>query len=413
MINNICIFEDNKFKNFLPLTLFRPTYDLRLGILTISDKIIYYFPKSNIIFHTRRELEKLLIQKKGNKSVNRFSGSTLFINGRLIPDKNIIKTIQNEKENFLLHNNGNIISFHLSKDKINLIKDFSNIPFETEKIINLLKTHIKIKEVKINPIEYPWDIISLNGKEITNDYNLIAKKKKSSGNINRQVYFYKKENIFIDKNTEILAQVVLDARKGPIYIGKNVKVLPHSCIEGPAFIGDGCIIAGARFRENSSLGPLCKVGGEIEGVIFQGYSNKVHEGFLGHSYLGEWINLGALTTNSDLKNNYSLVKVNNGSKTIDTGQQFLGSIIGDHTKTAIGTTLNTGTIIGAFCNIVTKTFPPKYIPSFSWVDNEITQYDLAKAKQTAKIVMARRNIAFDKVYEELVDYIFNAINKYV
>lgn len=410
MPDNICIFEDTKYENFLPLTYLRPVYELRCGILMLLEKIKIHFPKSNLILHTRKELEILTKQKYPKASINNFSGSALFVNGRTILDKNILQLIQGQKENFLLINNDNIIAFHLSKEKLKLIKDFQGCPFESSALLKQLKPNIKVIETSLEIPEYIWDIIAVNGQEIIKDFKMLKKTKKSFLKANKHIYTYKKENIFIDKDTEIDAQVVLDARKGPIYIGKNVKIFPHSCIEGPASIGDGCVIAGARFRENSSLGPVCKVGGEIEGVIFQGYSNKVHEGFLGHSYLGEWINLGALTTNSDLKNNYSLVKVQIGPKKIETGQQFLGSIIGDHTKTAIGTTLNTGTIIGIFCNIVTKAFPPKFINSFSWVSNEVTQYDLSKAKQTAKIVMGRRKIEFDKAYEDLIDYTFKKLS---
>ena len=207
-------------------------------------------------------------------------------------------------------------------------------------------------------------------------------------------FYLGKKNIFIENGAVIYPGSVPDAKDGPIYIGKNVKIFPQSTIIGPACILDGSSIkAGAQIYENTTIGPVCKIGGEVEESIIHGYSNKQHAGFLGHAYLASWINLGPGTDYSDLKNNYSSVKVQVGTEKVDTGLTFVGLTMGDHSKSAIGTTFNTGTVVGAVA-ISLDWFPPKYIPSFTWCGEQkmFTVYDVEKAIGVARVVMARRNI---------------------
>lgn len=191
-------------------------------------------------------------------------------------------------------------------------------------------------------------------------------------------------------------------------IGNNVTVMPNAVIEGPCYIGDHSVIkAGAKIYESTSIGPVCKVGGEVEASIIHGYSNKQHDGFLGHSYIGEWCNLGADTNTSDLKNNYSSVKMNVNGKEVDTGSLFVGLMMGDHSKSGINTMFNTGTTVGVSSNIFGAGFPPKTIPSFAWVDGQDVQgYRLDKAIEVAKIVMARRKVTMTDSYMALMKYIF-------
>ncbi|MCK4572008.1 transferase, partial [candidate division WOR-3 bacterium] len=201
--------------------------------------------------------------------------------------------------------------------------------------------------------------------------------------------------------------VLLDASNGPIYIDNHCVIRANTVIDGPAFIGEGCFIKCGSLIDTVSIGKVSKLSGEIEASIFQGYSNKQHFGFLGHSFIGEWVNIGAGSTNSDLKNNYSPIRVNLSGKEYETGMQFLGLIMGDHCKTAINTSFNTGTIIGPFCNIFGFNFPPKYLPPFSWWGDYFSEYKLEKAIDTAKIVMKRRDIEMDEKYEERIRQIFH------
>ncbi|MDC0977756.1 hypothetical protein OAR19_00695, partial [bacterium] len=248
---------------------------------------------------------------------------------------------------------------------------------------------------KITVLNYFWDFININAKEITAD---ISNKSSLTNNLPsaKAAKIVKSKNVYIGKNVSIKPGVVLDADKGPILIDDNVEIFPNVTIIGPAYIGKDTIVkAGAKIYEGTSVGPCCKIGGELESTIFQGYSNKQHEGFLGHSYVGEWVNLGAGTENSDLKNNYSTIKVTINSKEIDSGFQFVGCCIGDHTKTGIKTTINTGSNFGVFCNVFGSGYQPKYLADFTWQDNENNGKNskrciFDKAIKTAQEVMKRR-----------------------
>ncbi|MCZ6704104.1 MAG: transferase, partial [Ignavibacteria bacterium] len=199
-----------------------------------------------------------------------------------------------------------------------------------------------------------------------------------------------------------------DASNGPVYVDENAFIHPNAVIEGPVYIGETVTIkAGASIYENVSIGKLCKIGGEVEDSVLLPYSNKQHAGFIGHSYLGSWVNLGADSNCSDLKNNYGTIKVQLNGKVVDTGSQFLGVIMGDHSKTAINTMFNTGTIVGFSCNIFGIGFPDKYIPSFSWGGSEnLSTYELDKSMATAKIVMKRRDEELLPANEKLFENIF-------
>jgi UDP-N-acetylglucosamine diphosphorylase/glucosamine-1-phosphate N-acetyltransferase len=204
--------------------------------------------------------------------------------------------------------------------------------------------------------------------------------------------------------------VAIDAEHGPVYIDEGAEIQPFSRIEGPCYIGKGSILLGAKCREGNSIGPVCRVGGEVEESIIHGYSNKYHDGFLGHAYVGEWVNLGALTTNSDLKNDYTTVSVMlDGRNAIDTGSTKVGSLIGDHTKTSIGTLLNTGSYVGAMAIIMATGKPlPKYIPSFSWfVEGVVTKgFGRRKLYETAKTAMSRRGREWTDAEEAMWEAIF-------
>jgi UDP-N-acetylglucosamine diphosphorylase/glucosamine-1-phosphate N-acetyltransferase len=215
--------------------------------------------------------------------------------------------------------------------------------------------------------------------------------------------------IIVGSGSEIFPGVVLNATGGPIVIGKDVTIMSNAVITGPAFIGDQSLVkVGAKIYPNTSIGEVCKVGGEIDGTIIQSYSNKQHDGYLGHAYVGSWVNIGADTNNSDLKNNYSNVKVMLNGKLQDTGMQHFGTLIGDHSKTGINMMFDTGTIIGASCNLYGAGLPPRYIPSFvrGSVDNTYKTHSVEMALETAKIVMIRRDVNLSPSYEQLFRKVF-------
>ena len=258
-------------------------------------------------------------------------------------------------------------------------------------------------------ITYPWDLVHANGEQIVADFAVLTGGRGAiKGNVYPGAQLLAAENIFIDEGAVVKPGVVLDAEGGPIYIGKKAKIFPNAVIEGPAFIGEGSMIKiGGKIYENTSIGEVCKVGGEVEGSIIHAYSNKQHDGFLGHAYLAMWVNLGADTNNSDLKNNYGSVRVTINGEEVNSGSMFVGLTMGDHSKSGINTMFNTGTVVGVSSNVFGAGFPPKYIPSFAWGGAEgVETYDAEKALEVAKRVMGRRKIELSEVEEKVLREVF-------
>lgn len=411
----ICLFEDINCENLEPLSLSRPVYGLVCGIYTLGEKILRSFPGLKYSFHCRKYLSDLLRQEFPGVPVNEIKDDTcLFINGRILTDEKLSALFNSGgKEDRVFLSGGNVAAARLSGE--NLERFRSDIP---DAIGSESFGGLPVENVEINLVNYIWDLINRNGEEISRDFKFLKTRnkpvKKGSGRkIYEGVHIVNRKNVFIGQGVEIKPGCVIDASKGPVYIDKNVQVFPNAVIEGPAYIGEGTKIkSGAAIYENVSIGKVCKVGGEVEDIIMLPYSNKQHAGFIGHAYIGSWVNLGADTNNSDLKNNYSTVKVTVNGKEVDSGLQFLGLVIGDHSKTAINTMLNTGTNAGFSCNIFGAGFPSKHIPSFSWGGAEsLSVYDVEKSIQTAEIVYKRRDKEFTGTDAGLFRTIFNMTNK--
>jgi UDP-N-acetylglucosamine diphosphorylase/glucosamine-1-phosphate N-acetyltransferase len=402
----ICIFEDEQHLNFEPLIYSRPVFDLACGMTTLKEKIIRAFPKERIVFKCRNYLQTFVKAENPKCKVNQFDNDDyLFINGRIIAPsnlKNILKVKPNEEKVFL--SKGKVVAAKVSGKRI---KDLSLDKVEV--IDTEIFKNLPTEDVEIDCASYLWDLVYLNGKEIQNDFKIYTKDKTSAKGKFAGVNFVNKKNIFIGKDVDLKPGVVLDASTGPIFIEKNVTFFPNAVIQGPFYIGESSKIKScATIYPNVSIGKVCKVGGEVEDTIIHSYTNKQHSGFLGHSYLGSWINIGADTNNSDLQNNYGPITVQVNGKRINSGKQFVGLMMGDHSKTAINTMFNTGTVVGFSSNVFGAGFPPKYFPSFGWGGNESMQeYKLSKAIETAKAVFARRDKEFRKEDEEMFETIFN------
>jgi len=407
MVDSICLFEGIYYSRLLPLVYFRPTYDLRCGILTLREKVQHYFPNTPISLHCREYLSDLVKQQNPGVVVNDVKGkSCLFLNGRVIADSKLAQQLSTDIDTLFVKGE-TIIAARVSGSKLGSLKNKLNDLFTFSDFNELLK-----KEVDAKVIHYPWDLISNNGEQIISDFNLLTSKvdgSKIKGKIYAGAHLINEDKIFIDEGAKVKPGVVLDAESGPIYIGKDAKIFPNAVIEGPAFIGSKTAIKiGAKIYENTSIGEVCKVGGEVEESIIHSYSNKQHDGFLGHAYLGMWVNLGADTNNSDLKNNYGSVKVIINGEQVDSGSMFVGLTMGDHSKAAINTMFNTGTVVGVSSNIFGAGFPKKYVPSFAWGGSDsTTSYDVEKALDVARKVMARRNIKLTDVEERIFRYIFD------
>lgn len=390
---NIILFDDTDRINLLPLSYTRPVAEIRTGIMTIKEKWEIYMGKSS--FLTQNYLKQ--------KFPAIIHNTNLLINGGIIPNKQLVEEIKQLKEGSFLTQGETIIAGILSGN------DISSFEPEIEKIFNNIRT-----KTEFTKICYPWDIFTYNGQEIKSDFELlttgkISQKLSSSNN------FVQEERIFVEEGAKV-EFATLNPSDGYIYIGKNAEIMEGALVRGSLALCEQSVLKmGAKIYGPTTIGPYSKVGGEVNNSVIFGYTNKAHDGFLGNSVLGEWCNLGADTNNSNLKNNYAPVRVWNykQNRFMHTELQFCGLIMGDHSKSAINTMFNTGTVVGVCSNIFGSGFPRNFIPSFSWGgDKGFVTYTTEKAFETAEIVYARRNLEFDKPEKEIFAYIFNETKKY-
>ncbi len=380
------LFDDLSIRQqLLPLAYTRPISHFRIGILTIKEKWENEF-KTCFSVVTEQYLAV--------KFPSVIGADNIFINASVLPNTDLITAVKLLKQGESLVQNGVMLAYRYH---VALHDDLYN--------------QLKINEFdkKTTIIRNNTDLFSENGNEIKNDYERITKNRTSQAINDPYTAVYQKENIFIEEGCDIKASV-LDASTGPIYIGKNVTIQPGSLIQGPFAICESSTVnLGTKIRPNTTIGPFCKVGGEINNAVFFGNSNKGHDGFMGNAVIGEWCNWGADSNNSNLKNDYSKVELwNYQSNTFEkTDLQFVGIIMGDHSKCGINTMFNTGTVVGVNCNIFGADFQPKHIPSFSWGGTEgFRTYHPRKAFQVAKTVMERRNVVFDEIEEAILLAVF-------
>ncbi len=404
----IVFFEDHNYNDLDPISISHPSYMLLCGTSKIYQKWLNALVPDEFSFWGRPYLAEILEWETGKTANKLPDDELLFINGRFLPNEDILKVIEQLGTNEALISVGCIAACRLgsgrSKNIVEALEQIHTIDGH-EKIKSLLKS----KEIKTDSFQYLWDLININGRLISDEFNMFNKSSGSLGAAGENISIIRPESIFIHKSASIAPNVVIDASDGPVIIEEKTSVEPFSYIQGPCYIGPDNRIVGGRIREGCSFGPMCRIGGEVEESIMLGFCNKYHEGFLGHAYLGEWVNLGALTTNSDLKNNYKEIKAAVGDKTVHTKSIKVGSFIGDHTKTGIGTMLNTGINIGFSCNLYgAGLFSEKKVPPFSWgTPDGLVGYRIDKAIDTAKTSMARRKVSFTSAHGRL----FRSINE--
>jgi UDP-N-acetylglucosamine diphosphorylase/glucosamine-1-phosphate N-acetyltransferase len=391
---NYILFDDLSWDNLLPLTFTRPTGEIRIGILKISEKW-------NLLFNT--QVSFLTQDYLSEKYSSRITQDNILINGSVLPDNDLLIAINNLKTGQILQSNDFIIA--VRSDNKGVEKFIQNNLSEFQRI-NAAFNPIKI--------QYPWDIFTYNEKALIDDFNLITKGRKSQvlSPTNKAIGA---ENIFIEEGA-IVEYATINAKNGPVYIGKDAEIMEGALIRGPLALCEHSVLKlGAKIYGATTIGPHSKVGGEVHNSVIFGYSNKAHDGFLGNSVLGEWCNLGADTNNSNLKNNYALVKVWNYplEKFINTNLQFCGLIMGDHSKSGINTMFNTGTVVGVSANIFGAGFPRNFIPSFSWGGPQgMTVYTMPKAYEVAGEVMKRRKIEFSETEKKILTAVFEKTEKY-
>jgi UDP-N-acetylglucosamine diphosphorylase/glucosamine-1-phosphate N-acetyltransferase len=413
----VIIFEDPGVKNFYPLTLTRPVCGLLCGALTLADKIRLSlkrlgdregsawaadsFGEPVLLYHVRDHISPLLegaVRSYGD--LIRDSGSALLLNGRALITPEMLEAIAPARP-AAYWAEGAVVAAVCGAEQAAGLDGAIGAPLGTDILADLPSVDIQAPIVK-----YPWDLLRLNGSQIASDLALIQPR--PARHAPEGVHFVNESSISLGENVSLAPGAVLDASGGPILAEDGVTVMANSSLQGPLFMGKETIVKmGARIYGGTSIGPACKIGGEVAETIIQGCSNKQHDGFLGHSYLGEWVNLGAGTDTSDLKNNYSTVKVDINGEAVDSGEMFVGLFMGDHSKCGIGTTFNTGTVVGVCCNIFGSGYPPKSIPSFVWGGTgKSEEYDPARAIDTARRVMKRRGRNLDPKQEALLREVY-------
>lgn len=387
---NYILFDGNVRNALLPFTYTRPVADIRIGILTIREKW-----EKQLGLTTTTITEEYLEEKYPMVEME----ENVLINGSFLPTESLVEKVKRLSANEAIFKGEEVIAFY-SKDTQEEI-DFDNY------------THIEFDE-DIIQVKNTWDIFSLNDKAIREDYDLLTKGRKSQP-IPEGVSAMNKEDIFIEEGATVLFSS-LNASSGPIYIGKDAEVMEGSVVRGPFAMCEHAVLKlGAKIYGATTLGPYCKVGGEVNNSVLFGYSNKGHDGFLGNSVLGEWCNLGADTNNSNLKNNYAEVKLwsYETGRFARTGLQFCGLIMGDHSKCGINTMFNTGTVVGVSANIFGSGFPRNFVPSFSWGGaSGFTNYLPKKVFEVATVVMKRRGVDFDDQEQRILEHIFEETKQY-
>lgn len=391
---NVILFDDYRWEQLLPLTYTRPVAEIRMGIFTIAEKW------ANCLNEDISYLTKDYLSEKYSLTI---AQENLFINGAVFPDKKLIEQIKGLRKGEALYHNGELLAVHLGKTEAKKFTPEAN------------HQYVKV-EAKANPfaLNHTWDIFNNNAEQITKDIEFL-KTLSEFEPIPDTVQVVNKDNIFIEKGAKISFSY-MNASNGPIYIGKDAEVMEGAMLRGPiALCENSTFNMGAKIYGPVTIGPFCKVGGEVNTTVFFGFANKAHDGFLGHSVIGEWCNLGADTNNSNLKNNYAPVKLwdYKSGRFANTGLQFGGLIMGDHSKCGINTMFNTGTVVGVSANIFGDGFPRNFIPSFSWGGSQgFIEYKLNKVFEVADVVFKRRKKVFDNKEKAILSHIFKHTAQY-
>ncbi|MBT8196765.1 MAG: GlmU family protein [Bacteroidia bacterium] len=383
------ILFDGEFRNqLLPFTYTRPVADIRIGILTIREKWNQQLNTSCGTITDSYLQNKFAIQS---------GKENMLINAAYLPDENLLSAVKNLSLKEKLVQNNKVIAAGYD----GVVQDAKSM----QENMTLLSA-VEYKGV-LNAINHIWDIFQKNQSELEKDFEQITSGR-TSAKVPASNQIIGSGKVFLEEGAKVECSII-NTNNGSVYIGKDAEVMEGCLIRGPfALCNNSTLKMGAKIYGATTVGPQSKVGGEVNNSVIFGYSNKAHDGFLGNSVIGEWCNLGADCNNSNLKNNYSSVKVWSFEKNeyVDTGLQFCGLFMGDHSKASINTMFNTGTVVGVCSNIFGASFPPKYVPSFSWGGADgFESFDLKKAKDMAIRVMNRRDILFTKEDEAIFDQV--------
>lgn len=387
---NYILFDGPVRENLLPFTFTRPVADIRIGILTIREKWEKYLG-----YTTTTITEDYLSEKYPMVEME----ENILINSSYLPNGELVEMVKALSEGEAIFQGEEVIAFFTkdTQEEVDL-EAYTSFEYEGE-TLRVVNT---------------WDIFSKNAEAIQEDFDLLTEDRASAPISNTNVLIHP-ERIFAEEGAQV-EHSILNATDGPIYLGKDSQIWEGNLIRGAFALGNNAVVKmGAKIYGATTVGPYGKVCGEISNSVIFGYSSKGHEGYLGNAVLGEWCNIGADSNNSNLKNNYAKVRLWNyaSEKFEQTGLQFCGLMMGDHSKTAINTMFNTGTVIGVNCNIYVPGFPRNFVPSFSWGGaSGFSTYATTKAFDAAKVMMARRNVEFTEMDAEILEHVFELTKKY-
>ncbi len=447
----LCIFEDDRYADFFPLSLAHPVFDLAIGLQSLRGRIVDEIDPRSLALLCRPYLAAVLAADEAIEggrpgTVNSLPGGEeiLFLNGRLLAYGTELRDFVSRVETGTLHRKkGTIVGARLAGESASALAGYigsmiSNAHVEKTaaeiKRVSSSETGgavsareegdasrgralakwasqsgVKLEESSMRLVSHYWQLIGENRACIVDDFQKSPLRGTApETELFKGVELINENDIVIGADVEVRSGTVLDASEGAIVIANGVRMEPNAIIFGPCAIGEGSIVrGGAKIGRGTTIGRRCRVGGEIEESVISPFSNKQHEGFVGHSYIGSWVNIGAGSCTSDLKNNYGLVRAWTAGRMRDTGRRFLGATIGDHAKVAINSRLNTGAVVGFNANVVSSGFPPKLVPSFTWLlEPEYVRFELDEAIDTARTMMDRRDVPFSEAHVELFKTLF-------
>jgi UDP-N-acetylglucosamine diphosphorylase/glucosamine-1-phosphate N-acetyltransferase len=421
----VCLFEDQKVRDLEPLVLTRAAFELLCGQDSLADKQCRCFDSPEVGVLIRPHLAPLYRLQHPHRPVNDpawlRADATILVNARWLPPPFASAFPQCGRENTRWSPSVAMIEDEVAYAIVQA-EQLASLPLpapptSAEVTVNGLEDYLESWKNTLPRwpaggclIRYPWDLIERNAEQLIQDYALTASARPVHRPREMPALVGRADHLLIDPTARLDPLVVADTTSGPVIIDREAVIAAFSRLEGPCYIGPRTHVLGAKIRAGTTLGPDCRVGGEVEASIIQGKTNKYHDGFLGHSYVGEWVNLGAGTQSSDLRNDYGEVTVTIGGRPVATGLHKVGCFLGDHTKTGLGTLLNTGTTAGVFCNLLPcGRLLPRYFPSFSscWNGTLAENANLPQLLQTAREVMRRRGATLTDVHAELFRYLFN------
>ncbi len=379
----ICVYEEEGLERLSPLVDLRPVSDLRCGRFTLLEKVKRLYPKEELHLWVRPELAEVTAERHPNARVNKpVKRGRLFLSARAIFEE----PVSPQGPESVLLAGDEVVGFRVCAECAEHIGSPAG-----------LRATLAEEQVKARTVKRPWDVVEFTPAELQRE---IPKPKAQTPKPDKGAVVVGAGRFVMARGARVWPGAVISTESGPVMLDSGAEVRPGSFIEGPCYVGPGTLIDGARVRPGCSFGPQCRIGGEVESSVFQGYSNKHHDGFIGHSFVGEWVNLGALSTNSDLKNTYESVQVFFPEGPVDTGLAKVGAFFGDHAKTAIGSLFNTGLRVGIFANWFEPGLARKELAPFSWGRHGAWPEDAAVAN--ARAMMARRSVNLSAAMEKLI-----------